>query len=215
MNDRSAIAEYMDRFRDAMRARAWPTRRIEREVLDHLLASVDASVAAGLPRLEAERRAVEEFGSPDALIDEFVEARGPIGDPRLARISAAVGALLIVPAFLFVVANLLKYNFGNATLYDGFFATMFDLSLWRSTRMEALANGVIVGGPLLALALTALVCIRVDLRRESGAVAATVAVRLTKGHIAVAVVSVLLLATMAAYLLLENLPCLVGGRVEC
>ncbi|HEY3012537.1 MAG TPA: hypothetical protein VGJ36_07315 [Gemmatimonadales bacterium] len=122
---------------------------------------------------------------------------------RLRPLSrAAVGLLLLIPVALYVSASLLKYAAGIPTLYDGlgFFADPQQLS-WYAR----LSPILFLGGPLAAAALSLGAMVKLDLRRENDQVITTITFTPRLLNVAVAVMSMVLLAVLAGYLLAESL----------
>ena len=100
MSEPTAIAEYLSVFARVLRVGPLQRRRILDEVEDHLREAARSEQAAGAPAIEAERRAIERFGSPARIAEAFrelEEARKPGFGFAFLWISvsaASVGALL-------------------------------------------------------------------------------------------------------------------------
>ena len=111
-----------------------------------------------------------------------------------------VGALLLLPALAFVSANILKYTLGAPTLYEALRPILEADSLI----LRRLFDLAVLLGPLAALASCLISTVRlrvsVDGRREL-----LIAVKLLWAHLLIGGLSAALLATMAAYLVGENL----------
>lgn len=130
--------------------------------------------------------------------------------PPRARTPAAA-LVLLAPALVFVSANLLKYSFGAPFAHD-----LLEPFLDPDPAVLAAARDLLVLlGPVAALALSVAAIVRLGVRQEGGAVHATLTVQLTWPHLAVAALSLAILAAMGAYLVAENLPCLAGVRAHC
>jgi hypothetical protein len=81
------VDRYLDRLLAELRGSAADVRRVLAEVEEHLRDAVHAGIAEGLPEDEAERRAVERFGSPRIVARRF----GATLPPReVARTLASV-----------------------------------------------------------------------------------------------------------------------------
>ena len=119
-------------------------------------------------------------------------------DRRLAFIGFA---LLLAPLY-FVSASLLKYGLGIGYLFDPLEA--FLSVAGRREIFNLISPVFFLGGLGLALALNIFAVARLDVSREDGTIVSTVRVRLGLWNIAVAAVSVLLLATLVGYVFLEN-----------
>lgn len=116
---------------------------------------------------------------------------------------AVVGSMLLLTPLYFVSASLLKYGLGIGLLFDpltGFLSTS-----GRWVVFNVVSPFVFFGGLGLALALNTYAVARLNVSREDGTFVSTVTLKLRLSNIAVAAVSILLLATLIGYLFLENL----------
>ena len=115
---------------------------------------------------------------------------------------SALGLLLLIPVALFTTASLLKYAAGVPVLYDGlgFLAEPRQLQWY-----ERASPFLFLGGPLLALALSLGSIVQVELRREQDFFVTTVTLRPRLLNLAVATLSLVLLAILAGYAVAENL----------
>ncbi len=208
----TAISDWMQRFRAQFRYSSAAARRVHGEIQDHLMDSVMRLEQRGLEQAEAERLAVEAFGPPELIVQSFDDEGGPMVPERLARWSAPLGAVLALPGVVFVISNILKYNLGSGTLYDGAFGSIFALGFGE---LNALVNAFVIVGPILAVILLGVSSIEVGMKREGSAYLSTISIRLDKATIAVLAVSVAVLGAMFAYVIFEIAPCWFGGRVEC
>lgn len=206
----SPIGEYLAQLASALGSSA--TDRSQLEFCDHLELAAHKHVEAGLPRAEAERAAVAAFGPPEEIAARFIEEGGPMRSQRFGRQAVLIGAVLALPGLMFVVSNILKYNLGSGTLYDGSFGTIFALGFGE---LNAAVNAVVILGPVTALALIMWSSVDLGFHRDGEVVNATFSIRVNKLALLVAVVSVVVLGAMFTYLLFENAPCWFGGRVEC
>lgn len=122
---------------------------------------------------------------------------------RLRPLSgSAIGLLLLIPVALFTTASLLKYAAGVPVLYDGlgFLADPQKLPWY-----ERASPFLFLGGPLAAAVLSLGAIIKLDIRRESDQVVATVTFTPHLFNVVVAVLSAVLLAILVGYILAENL----------
>ena len=115
---------------------------------------------------------------------------------------AFIGLLLLLAPLYFVSASLLKYGLGVGLLFDPLEA--FLSVEGRRVVFNVVSPVVFLGGLGVALALNIYAVTRFDVSREDGTVVSTVRVRLGLWNLAVAAVSVLLLATLVGYVILEN-----------
>jgi hypothetical protein len=121
------------------------------------------------------------------------------------------GALLMIPAVLFVTANLLKYQVGLTQPYDVLSpAWSTDVAAY-----QAAFNSVVLLGPLVGLALVAWSVIRLSFGRRGGGWVASLSVEKRWPQLAVLGARVSLLGVMGLYLIAENLPCILGRQVLC
>jgi hypothetical protein len=123
--------------------------------------------------------------------------------PHLRPLSrSALGLLLLIPIALFTTASLLKYAAGVPVLYDGlgFFADPRQLPWY-----ERASPFLFLGGPLAAAALSLGAIVKLDVRREDNQVVTTVTLTPRLLNLTVAILSVVLLAILAGYIVAENL----------
>jgi hypothetical protein len=92
MNDHDLIDEYLDDLLVELRGDPRLARRALAEAEDHLREAVKEARAGGEPEEEAQRAAIERFGSPRLVARRFRPAGGEAS--RLARF--AVGALQVI-----------------------------------------------------------------------------------------------------------------------
>lgn len=115
---------------------------------------------------------------------------------------SALGLLLLVPVALFTSASLLKYGIGVPALYDGlgFFADPQQLPWY-----ERASPFLFLGGPLAAALLSLGAVAKLEMRRESDQLVTTVTLTPRILNLAVATLSVVLLAVLAGYAVAENI----------
>ena len=115
---------------------------------------------------------------------------------------AVIGTLLLLAPLYFVSASLLKYGLGIGFLFDPLEA--FLSVAGRRVVFNVVSPFVFLGGLSIALALNIYAIARLNVSREDGMIVSTVRIKLGVWNIAVAAVSVLLLATLVGYAFLEN-----------
>ena len=122
-----------------------------------------------------------------------------------------LSAVALVPGALFIVASVLKYQLGAGWLYDVTFAHIYGVSELR----EVEANGLILGGPVAAIALALLASMDPHLRIGRSGLTGTISLEMDRRMIAVSLVALAIVSVLAAYVVAENLPCVVGSRADC
>lgn len=121
-----------------------------------------------------------------------------------------LAAVLVLPAALFVGANVLKYNVG----VDGPYAALGPLTdPPRSTTDYVTA--LVLLGPVAGFALVLWPILRLGFGHPEGEIQATVTIRLRWANIAVAVVALGVLAVLFGHVLAENAACWFGSRTFC
>lgn len=94
----NSINQYVSEIRRELYGMWWTRRKIAAEFDTHLQDSVEALVLAGTQRDEAERRALQRFGSPRVVAQSLAHSRG-VGVAteftRLGGLAAAVGAIAV------------------------------------------------------------------------------------------------------------------------
>jgi len=98
------IREYAERLARELAYDPSLSRRVQREVEDHLWEAVAASPAH--ERLEAERRAIANFGDPRAIASQFAL----VSLSQQARKVGVAAVLLIVAVFIAMKARLVWYG---------------------------------------------------------------------------------------------------------
>lgn len=139
------------------------------------------------------------------------------GDPRtvIARIEhpssrrLLVATLLVVPAAVFVTANVLQHELGV-----GRAATWLD-PLFETSGIGWLASAIVLAGPVAALLLAISRFLPIRLVRDGDAWEVRIRVRPDRWAIAIAAVSLAVGGTLAAYLVVENLACVAGIAERC
>src|SRR5262245_53478724 len=94
----SPVEAYLRELEHALRARPLLRRRVLDEARAHLEDAVAAELAAGVPRLEAERHAVETFGPAPAIAAAYGRRRPP--GATLAAAAAVLAALPVATALV-------------------------------------------------------------------------------------------------------------------
>jgi hypothetical protein len=121
-----------------------------------------------------------------------------------------LGGLLVLPAVLFVVANVLKYELGFPALADA----LGPLAEPRGV-VEGVVTAVVVLGPVLALAVALAPIVRLRTARSRDGLEATVSLRVRRANLVVAGLAFTVLTILGAYLFAENAGCWFGSSVAC
>jgi hypothetical protein len=122
---------------------------------------------------------------------------------RLRPLSGpAVGFLLLIPVALFITASIFKYAVGIPLLYEGLGFLADPRRLPWYNRVSPI---LFLVGPLVAAAVNLAAIIKLDSRREDDRLVTTITFTPRRLNVAVAVVSLVLLALLVGYLLAENL----------
>jgi hypothetical protein len=134
-------------------------------------------------------------------IDERKYARDrevKVNERRLAW----TGLVLLSAPLFFVVASLLKYELGIGFLFDPLESLLSEPG--RRYVFNLVSPPAFLGGLGLAVVANLYAALRLDIRREDGAVVNTVRLEIKVANIAVILVSLLLLAALLGYAFLEN-----------
>lgn len=131
--------------------------------------------------------------------------------PAPPRSRAVLALALLVPGFVFVVMNILKFELGVDQPYDA----LEPIFVPEGAVLAVLANVIIVVGPVAAALLTLLPMLRARLRRDSGILRLELALRLSTPHLVVALLALAVIGTIGGHLIGENLPCLLGYEIRC
>ncbi len=115
---------------------------------------------------------------------------------------AFIGFVLLLAPLYFVSASLLKYGLGVGFLFDPLEA--FLSVAGRRVVFNVVSPFMFLGGLSLALVMNTYAVARLNVRREEGTIVSTVRLKPRLSNIAVAVMSILLLATLVGYVFLEN-----------
>lgn len=97
----SSLDRFVSEIRSELYGPWWTRRRIAAEFRDHLVDSVDSLSGGGITRREAERAAVDRFGSAALVARSLAHARG-VGIPteltRWGGAALVLGAVVLAPA---------------------------------------------------------------------------------------------------------------------
>ena len=127
------------------------------------------------------------------------------------RRSLLLAAVLVLPAALFLAANLLKYNLGWAGLYDalGPFANP------GGELADRVVSAIVLLGPTIAAVVALWPILRLRLRHPSGHLEASVSLQLLWANVAVAVVAMGIVGLLVGHLVADAIACSAGATATC
>lgn len=139
-----------------------------------------------------------------SLTEERMGAEARPWSDASGRAAARWGALLALPCFLFVAANLLKYGAGLAAPYDALASAGVRLGL--VTAFDRAAPFLLLGGPLAAVLLNLTVLVRPRIRWNGrGGALTAVDFRLHAASLSVVLAAGASAAILSAYLVSETI----------
>ena len=118
-------------------------------------------------------------------------------------LSAIIGLGLVAPALFFVLASVLKYNFGVSQpfdLFEGMLATPDRLRLFN-----LISPFIFVGGLLVGVIVNLYPQMEMQIRRDHGRLVATITAEAKPINLAIVILGCLLLVTLFGYVAVENL----------
>ena len=192
---RALLAAYPREFRDEH------GREMEQSFRDLCRQEGRRGGVRGLVRLWA--RVVLDLAS--TAVAQRIEERGLARNRGVSvneRRLALTGLALLAAPLYFVAASLLKYELGIGLLFDPLEALVSEPG--RRHVFVLIFPMVFLGGVCFALALNAYAVLRLHVGREDRALVGTVRVEVRLWNVAVAAVSLLLLATLVGYFFAEN-----------
>ncbi len=125
---------------------------------------------------------------------------------------AVLGMIGLIPALVFETIGISHFIARNNALYQTFNAFFDDPS--RAGLGFAMQAFVLIG-PFLALVLTLIPTVSVNIRTDQSNLISTITIRGKLLHIAVIATSILVIAIMGAYLITENWYCIIGLKTSC
>lgn len=124
---------------------------------------------------------------------------------------AAVGLVLVAPALIFLFAMILKSTFGVSAFADVLDAL---IAPWPVIG-DALISGLVLGGPVIAIAGTLLALSQCKDEKSNGNRVCAYTFRGTAANYGILAISLILVATFLIYLVAENSACWSGIRAAC
>lgn len=116
--------------------------------------------------------------------------------------AAVLGLVLLAPAALFLLANILKDGLGIGFLYAPVEALISEPH--RRQVFNFVSPVVFLGGLVAALLVNALAIVRLDLRCEQNKLVSTLTIEPRTPNVALLLAGGLMLATFVAYAFVEN-----------
>jgi hypothetical protein len=125
--------------------------------------------------------------------------------------SSVTAAVLLAPALAFIAgAGLNSAGLPAGPSGQRLLADLNQIEAW-----SLLSPVLFLGGAFVALAVTSVAQVRLDVALHSGALHATASPRLRLTPMLLASLSVAVLAVLTSYALAENWRCLTGERLAC
>ncbi|MBI3538235.1 MAG: hypothetical protein HY070_11855 [Chloroflexi bacterium] len=127
---------------------------------------------------------------------------------------AVLGMIVLIPALLFEAIGISQFIARGNAAYQAF--ESFDALIGGARSLIGIIfQIVVVFGPLVALMLTIIPAVNVNIRREQKSLISTITIRGNLLNLAIIALSVLALAVMGTYIVAENWQCIVGLKVSC
>ena len=188
-----AVQTYL---RELRRELPYPAPRLIAEAKEHLAEATAQAIADGYDEPEAERVAVEGYGSVTEVVEAVRNEGSALASPRILRWVTPLGILLSLPTAIFMAVQAIEHLAGSSGT-DGVFTAPQDAWMDR-------LNPVIIFGPLLALFLILLSSVRVHRERSAPGLHAIVEVKLSRRAVAATVAIALVAAAVVTYGILER-----------
>lgn len=130
---------------------------------------------------------------------------------HVGRHRLAASIALVTPAIVFVVANVLRYELGLPAIHQALAPVIDPAAAWA----QRVIDGIVFLGPVVAFGLAAFSVLRLRVERRAHTFVGTVEVHWHPALLAVAVVSAVVFGVLGAYVVAENLPCVLGHAARC
>jgi hypothetical protein len=124
-----------------------------------------------------------------------------------------IGLAFLVPALLLEFAGMSKFWWSPTNPLYLAFETVFSDS--RFIALNVVAQALVIVGPALAVVLCILPILRVSLRREADMLIGTVAIKGNVVNLVIVACGLIGMAVIAAYIIGENAPCILGYKLSC
>ena len=132
---------------------------------------------------------------------------------RENALTTTLGSAFLAVPLLFIAVNVLKYELGVPLPWNPFDSIYEGIG---HTPLTFFFDALIVFGPLAGLAFLVVPLTRIDWSLNRNEIAFSISVRrggpVTLGIIAIAITAI---AVLGAYVVAENLPCILGREMRC
>jgi len=163
-----------------------------------VLASIMAVTNLHTPIIPLISVALVGFG---AIVGNIYVSRITVAKSQV--LSVIIGLGLVAPALFFVLASVLKYNFGVSqpfNLFESMLATPDRLRLFN-----LISPFIFVGGLLAGVIVNLYPQMEMQIRRDHGRLVATITAEARPINLAIVILGCLLLVTLFGYVAVENL----------
>ncbi len=127
-----------------------------------------------------------------------------IRTPQLnSRKSFLLGIIIMLPAVYFLVANVLKYNFGISFMHDSLNIVYSNESVFKI--FNSISPFIFLGGLLVALAVNMLTMLSINIESAKGTLKSSMALTPRLANMVIVIISLLAFSLMFGYAVVENL----------
>lgn len=113
------------------------------------------------------------------------------------------GIIIMLPAVYFLVANVLKYNFGISFMHDSLNVVYSNESVFRI--FNNISPFIFLGGLLAALTVNILTMLSINIERAKGTLKSSMALTPRLANLVIVIISLLSFSFMFGYAVVENL----------
>ena len=120
-----------------------------------------------------------------------------------SRKSFLLGIIIMLPAVYFLVANVLKYNFGISFMHDSLNILYSNESVFRI--FNSISPFIFLGGLLSALGVNLLTMLSINIESAKGTLKSSMALTPKLANMVIVIISLLAFTLMFGYAVVENL----------
>ncbi len=113
------------------------------------------------------------------------------------------GIIIMLPAVYFLVANVLKYNFGISFMHDSLNVVYSNESVFRI--FNSISPFIFLGGLLAALTVNILTMLSINIERAKGTLKSSMALTPRLANMVIVIISLFAFSFMFGYAVVENL----------